>query len=183
MRVLNSSHLVTGRSPSSLSVFVWISHQVKAWPSNFNLANEIFCSSSIWWTLQYNSSCCRQWFNFNASISPWYDFYVHFCFILNMDCEGLMVLKFDWSFSDSFYDSFLESSWSPNFASVLIYELEPSSSPNSPRFLARDAMRRFILWLMLKTCASNLSNLSFAGSRGLLWTESSAMTRVFATSL
>jgi hypothetical protein len=91
-----------------------------------------------------------------------------FSSILNMDYEGLMTLKIDYYFSYSFHDSFLEYSRYLDFPSDLISELDPLSSLNGSIFLARETMRRFIVPLMLVTCASNRSSLSSVGSRRFL---------------
>jgi len=89
-----------------------------------------------------------------------------------------MVLELGCSFHDSFFGSLL----SLGFPSNLIFEFEPPTSLNGLIFLVRSTMRRDILQYILVDFSSILTNLSSARSQGMLWTDSSIMSRVMQIS-
>jgi len=86
-----------------------------------------------------------------------------FASILNRDYEWFITLKLGWSFKGSFLQSISSSSRSIDFPFD-----QNSISSKYPNLIGQTTMRRLTLWFISVICASNSTNLSFAGSWGLL---------------
>ena len=179
MRVLKSSHLFTGSSPSNLSFFVWLSHQVIAWTSipvvwmrYFSLPRSDECWNKLPVAATSGSaSKCR-----SRHGMTWYRLLIPFWTGIDLGhSKWVDIFRFLWFFVSP--QSFDPCS---DFSSAF----EPPSSLKNTRLLLRAAMRRFTLWFISATCCSSHENLTFVGSRGS-FTDLSPMIRVlwFSTPL
>lgn len=113
-----------------------------------------------------NLSHCNHWFNFIASISPWYGLTSSFTSILNRDCDWFMTLRLGLYFPGSFFGWFFISSRSRDPPFDLSSTFVSPSSHNIPNLYLLDSMSGFTLWCISVTYCSIRKNLTSTGPWG-----------------